>query len=63
MKTILSYLFSKNKETYTEIARQNSCSVFRVCSIAHGKRAKTNKDYDIIQSLLEKGIVSGYRFI
>lgn len=56
-------MFSKNKRTYKEIAKQFRCSVFKVYALAHGKRAKSNMDYDIIQTLIDKGIVSGYRII
>lgn len=56
-------MFSKNKGTYKEIARQFGCSAFRVYALAQGKRAKSDKDYDIIQLLIDKGIVAGYRSI
>ncbi|MFT4223533.1 hypothetical protein [Dysgonomonas sp.] len=63
MKKFLLYMFSKNKGTYKEIARQFGCSALKVHALARGKRAKSNRDYDIIQSLIDKGIVSGYRSI
>jgi Mor family transcriptional regulator len=63
MRNMLNYLFSRNKETYREIAKRYQCSVFKVYSLAHGKKARSNKDYGIIQSLIDKGIVSGYRAI
>lgn len=55
------YLLSKNKRTYTAIAKKYGCSALRVCALAHGKKAKTNQDYDVIQNLIDEKIVSGYR--
>lgn len=63
MKTLISYLLSKNKKVYAEIARQNGCSKVKVCDLAHGGRARTSQDYDVIRDLIERGIVSGYRTI
>ncbi|MDU1889555.1 MAG: hypothetical protein E6767_02590 [Dysgonomonas sp.] len=63
MKALISYLFSRKKELYAEIARRNKCGPVRVCALAHGRRAKTTQDYNIIQELIDKGIVSGYRTI
>lgn len=56
-------MFSKNKGTYKEIAKLFGCSAFKVYALARGKRAKSNMDYDIIQLLIDKGIVAGYRSI
>jgi len=61
MKNLITYLFSRKKEIYTEIAKRNNCGVLRVCALAHGARTKTNQDYAIIQDLIERGIVRGYK--
>lgn len=61
MRGLFAYFWSKNKNTYLEIAAQHKCRAIRVYQLAHGRKAKCDKDYDIIQSLVEKGIVSGYR--
>lgn len=63
MKRLFSYLLSKNKGTYSEIAKLHNSSAINVYALAHGKKARSNKDYDIIQSLIDKGIVAGYRTI
>lgn len=63
MKRLFSYLLSKNKSIYLEIAKRHNSSPINVYALAHGKKARSNKDYDIIQSLIDKGIVSGYRTI
>jgi len=62
MKNLIAYLFSKNKKTYSHIAKENNCNVLRVCALAHGSKAINNQDYSVIQALVAKGIVSGVRF-
>jgi DNA-binding CsgD family transcriptional regulator len=56
-------MFSKNKRTYKEIAKQFGCSALKVYALARGKRAKSDRDYDIIQLLIDKEIVAGCRTI
>ena len=62
MKNLITYLFSKNKKTYSQIAEDNKCSALKVCALAHGAKAVNNQDYAVIQALVAKGIVSGVRF-
>ncbi|MDH6309155.1 hypothetical protein M2451_001726 [Dysgonomonas sp. PFB1-18] len=63
MKNLITYLFSNNKKAYSEIATQNGCGVLRVCALAHGKKAKRDHDYTVLQALVNRGIVSGYRMM
>ncbi|MBD8388256.1 hypothetical protein [Dysgonomonas sp. BGC7] len=44
-----------------EIARKEKVNAIRVYFLAHGKKAKSEKDYSVIKSLIQKGIVSGWR--
>ena len=61
MKNLITYLFSRKKEIYTEIARKNGCGVLRVCALAHGAKTKTNQDFAVIQDLIARGVVRGYK--
>lgn len=63
MKRLFSYFLSKNRSLYLEIAKQHNSSPINVYALAHGKKARSNKDYDIIQSLIDRGVVAGYRTV
>ncbi len=57
---LFKYLFfSENKAVYRSIAREFQARSFRVYQLAHGKRAKNNKDYQILKSLRKQGIIEG----
>ncbi|MEA4918546.1 hypothetical protein SDC9_194834 [bioreactor metagenome] len=51
--------FSENKAVYRAIARENHVGAFRVYRLAHGKRARTNKDYQILKRLRREEIIEG----
>ncbi len=60
MFKLLKYLlFSGNKAAYRSIAREFQTNSFRVYRLAHGKRAKSNKDYKILRSLEREEIIEG----
>ena len=60
MFDLLRYLFlSGNKAVYRSIARQHQTSSIRVYRLAHGKKAKSNKDYRILKSLQKEEIIEG----
>ncbi|WP_298653792.1 hypothetical protein [uncultured Proteiniphilum sp.] len=60
MLGFLRYMFfSGNKAVYRSIAREFQTSSFRVYRLAHGKRAKTNKDYQILKHLQKQEIIEG----
>lgn len=61
MANRFTYLISKNKKAYIEIAKAENVSPVRVYLLAHGRKAKSDKDFRIIASLVERGIVSGWR--
>ena len=60
MFKLLRYLFfSGNKAVYRSIAREFQTNSFRVYRFAHGKKAKNNKDYQILKSLEKEEIIEG----
>lgn len=60
MFAIFRFLFlSENKAIYRKIASENQVSPLRVYRLAHGKKAKNNKDYKILKSLRKEGIIEG----
>lgn len=60
MFKLLRYLFfSGNKAVYRSIARDFQTNSFRVYRLAHGKKAKNNKDYQILKSLQKEEIIEG----
>ncbi len=59
VKLIKYILFSENKELYRKIAKEHSTTSRKVYLLAHGKRAKSNKDYKILKSLKENNIIEG----
>ncbi len=63
MKNLITYLLSSNKKAYSEIASQNGCGALRVCALAHGKKARSDQDYAVLQALVDRGIVSGYKMM
>lgn len=63
MYRYISFLFSRHKSVYKEIAKTYKCSAFYVYSIAHGRKAHSHKDYQIIHTLIEKKIITGFRWM
>jgi len=61
MTNLFTYFVSKNKKIYSEIARIEGASSFHVYYLAHGRKAKSDKDFRIIDCLVQKGLVSGWR--
>ena len=60
MVYLIKYVFnSKNKEVYRLIANEHKTTARRVYMLAHGKKAKSNKDYNIQKSLKEHNIIEG----
>lgn len=60
MVGLYKYLFkSENKDIYRSIANQYKSSPLRVYKLAHGKKAKSNKDYQILKRLCEEKIIEG----
>lgn len=58
MKIFFRYIFlSTNKETYRSIARKLKTNPLQVHRLAHGKIARTNKDYQILKQLKEHDII------
>lgn len=51
--------FSENKAVYRSIAREYQTGALRVYRLAHGKRARSNKDYQILKSLRKQDIIEG----
>ena len=61
MRSFFSFLLSQNRPAYKEIAKKHKCSSFHVYRIAHGKKARYDRDQLIIQALIKKGIVAGIK--
>ena len=60
MVKLFKYLFfSENKKHYKEIARQLKSSKRNVYNLAHGKKAKNYKDYEILRELSKREIIAG----
>ena len=60
MVKLFKYLFfSENKKHYKEIARQLKSSRRNVYNLAHGKKAKNYKDYEILRELSKREIIAG----
>ncbi len=53
------YLFSGNKGVYRTIANEFGTGPVRVYSLAHGRKAKSNRDYQILKRLQRSGIIDG----
>ena len=51
--------FSENKKHYKEIARELKSSRRNVYNLAHGKKAKNYKDYEILRELSKREIIAG----
>ena len=61
MVNLFTYLLSKNKKIYNSIAKKENASPMRVYFLAHGSKAKSDKDYRIIERLIKMQLVSGWR--
>ena len=60
MVKLFKYLFfSENKKHYKEIARELKSSRRNVYNLAHGKKAKNYKDYEILRELSKREIIEG----
>lgn len=60
MVLLLKYVFfSKNKEIYRAISRETSTNLRRVYMLAHGRKAKNNKDYEVLKNLKKHNIIEG----
>lgn len=60
MILLFKYLFlSGNKPIYQAIARNMNVRELRVYRLAHGKKAKNNKDYQILKELHKEGVIEG----
>lgn len=60
MVKLFKYLFfSENKKHYKEIARELKSSRRNVYNLAHGKKAKNYKDYEILRELSKREIIAG----
>lgn len=51
--------FSEHKAAYRSIACEHKTTSFRVYRLAHGKKAKCNKDYKVLKSLKKLDIIEG----
>ncbi|MBB4037036.1 hypothetical protein GGR21_002950 [Dysgonomonas hofstadii] len=60
MANFFTYFVSRNKKIYSEIAREEKCNSFHVYYLAHGKKAKSDRDFRIISTLIQKGLVQGW---
>lgn len=64
MFSLFRYLFlSKNKIVYRSIACECQTNSLRVYRLAHGKRAKCNKDYQVLQKLRKQEIIKGMSYL
>ena len=52
-------LSSRNKGLYRSLATSIGTSTRRVYKLAHGKKAKSCKDYEILKKLQEHGVIAG----
>lgn len=59
VKLVKSMFFSENKKHYKEIARELKSSRRNVYNLAHGKKAKNYKDYEILRELSKREIIEG----
>ena len=56
-------LFSDNKAIYRSIARQCGSSAVHVYNLAHGKKAKSTRDYKIPKRLHAENIIFGIQYV
>ncbi len=59
MLSYYKYYFSVNKELYISIAHKYGVRPFHVYQLAHGKKAKSRKEWDILRELKEHNIIGG----
>ena len=60
MVNLFNYLrYSKNKRVYKKIARQYKTTLRSVYGLAHGRKAKSTKDYEILKELTKQQIIEG----
>lgn len=55
------FLFSERRMVYIKIAFQFKVTPWRVYDLAHGSKARSNKESKILQKLKEQGIISVVR--
>jgi len=60
MIKIFSYLLSKHKRIYKEIAKKTETRSLQVYLLAHGKAAKSDKEFRAMRFLVNEGLVSGW---
>ncbi|MDH6355410.1 hypothetical protein M2132_001752 [Dysgonomonas sp. PH5-45] len=61
VKHLIGYLFSQNKNTYKELAKIFKVYPYHVYALAHGRKAKTYNEFNILQELVNRKIVDGYQ--
>ena len=60
MLYLFKYLFlSENKAVYRHIAQQHKVSALLVYRLAHGKKARNNKEYMVLKNLRKAEIIEG----
>ncbi|CDA87619.1 hypothetical protein [Bacteroides congonensis] len=61
IQQIRKFCKSRHRGVYNELAIKFRVSPWKIYKLAHGKRAVTNVDSDILEELFERGIISGIR--
>lgn len=62
VKDLINYwINSKNKKLYKQLGESYRVSGFHVYRLAHGKAVSYAIDSEILNKLIEKGIISGTR--
>ncbi|MFA7040918.1 MAG: hypothetical protein WC191_10645, partial [Proteiniphilum sp.] len=54
---IRCYFLSSYKATYRTIASEFNTTAFHVYRLAHGRRSRGNRDYQIKKRLKEEGVI------
>lgn len=54
---MFEYMFARNRKAYVQIAFSHWTTPKHVWELAHGHRAKSEKDKEIIHELLDLGII------
>jgi len=61
IRQIKEFWRSRHRSAYKDLAIKYKVSPLKVYRLAHGGRASSNVDSDILDELLQRGIISGIR--
>lgn len=62
LKCLKGYISTRRKYIYIEIAGNHKVSSFYVYKLAHGYKAQTATDDQILKELQQEGIIKGIKY-